>query len=351
MYGVARRSDGQNLLSSEPGSRWSVSLYSCASAVKASIKTVDFLFNGTSGLKGLKVVGTRDKVYDRSTLEPTWAVENLELPLEAVQPLWGLVAPGAKEARNTSTLRAKTLWLPGAINTTFSTAAFSQQYQNLPGVDFPPYAMGRAYSIGVPEFGETDYSGTSNLAMYIEWQECSNSSETAARILNLVWTDVAANAVTGTKGLSNLVGGKDMVSFPAQAYVRRVRYRAPFMIPAIVVIIFSVSISLAVLILWITGQFEISSMRRFLQHTSTGRILTMFLFPNECNKSSARTEDWIRRVGIKEIDLRPLGVGPEKRRHFTSNEDVDLRSYEVFYVFDPKSNTEVTGHMVDLYTP
>jgi hypothetical protein len=45
-----RRQDGGSTLIPDSGSTWSKSLYACASAVKATVKTVSFTYNGTQEL-------------------------------------------------------------------------------------------------------------------------------------------------------------------------------------------------------------------------------------------------------------------------------------------------------------
>jgi hypothetical protein len=60
--GVPIRVDEGSPLLFEPGSQWRVSLSTCATAVKATIRTTSFLLNETSGLSSLSVT-TRPKDY------------------------------------------------------------------------------------------------------------------------------------------------------------------------------------------------------------------------------------------------------------------------------------------------
>src|SRR5699024_2503127 len=57
VYGAAQRTDGGDSLVPDPGSKWVIPVYSCASSVTASIKTVTFQYNGTdlSALKAAKI--------------------------------------------------------------------------------------------------------------------------------------------------------------------------------------------------------------------------------------------------------------------------------------------------------
>lgn len=46
-----------------------------------------------------------------------------------------------------------------------------------------------------------DCTGTTNFAMFRLWQNLSDTSSSATQILNLIWTDIAAISVVGTRGL------------------------------------------------------------------------------------------------------------------------------------------------------
>ena len=60
----------------DPGSNWSIPLYSYAAGVKATIKTMSFRFNGTDDLSGLKVTEIVPKRYNDDASKPLWGVEN-----------------------------------------------------------------------------------------------------------------------------------------------------------------------------------------------------------------------------------------------------------------------------------
>lgn len=61
--------DGSASLMLDPGSSWTVPLYSCI------IKTVSFRFNGSDDLSGLTITNPVDKVYPNETSKPLWRVE------------------------------------------------------------------------------------------------------------------------------------------------------------------------------------------------------------------------------------------------------------------------------------
>ncbi|KAK3902365.1 hypothetical protein C8A05DRAFT_33927, partial [Staphylotrichum tortipilum] len=208
LYGAAVRTDGGSPLDPQPGSHWSVPVYSCAASVRATVRTVHFAHNGT-GLAGLSVVST-----DRLATSPTWAVETIDpatTKLITAQPYWGL-SPAAVPRElvgNFSAVRQDSLNLPGLLLPT-SILLTSNDYfpikpgQNLPALDFYPQALQNAFSIarpGAPGYeGYADYSGMTALAMYSKWRGLSGDAAGAAQIVKLVWTDIAANSVVGTKG-------------------------------------------------------------------------------------------------------------------------------------------------------
>lgn len=170
-------------------------MYSCISTAKAIIKTVGFRFNGTKNdLSGLEVVSLADKVYLSEESKPLWGVENTTMDLRDGGALWGLIAKDKATVLNITTVRKESLYLPGA-DPLIST-------ENNPAADFAAIALEMTYKTS-PSSSDSvvDYSGQANLAMYKRWQEFSKTPETSAKILNLIWTDIAANMVVGTKGL------------------------------------------------------------------------------------------------------------------------------------------------------
>lgn len=200
-------------MSPQSGSQWSVPVYSCAASVRATVRKVAFRDNGT-GLAALKVTATERKTYSLSNI-PLWGVENMNgTSLMDAQPLWGLLGPSntsgaiSSLAANMSTVRQEDLRLPGIVNAHSVLGGIdyipSTPGQNLPGVDFHVQALQNAFTIARPGSvgyaGYADYSGMTGLALYTKWRNLSASAEGAAAIIKLVWTDIAAKSVVGTKG-------------------------------------------------------------------------------------------------------------------------------------------------------
>jgi hypothetical protein len=197
VYGVAQSLDNKqpelwNIY--DPGSNWSIPLYSCATASKASIKTVDFKLNGT-GLADLRVLAIKDKIYDDQS-KPHWAVEETNMRLMDGAPLWGLIDPDLEPVVNISTIQREYLYLPGWID---PLGYVSVNVQNMPAIDFPGAAISMANQIGksamspfgfsglsltsisTETFQTTDYSGKSNAAMYAKWRDLSKDPVGVAR--------------------------------------------------------------------------------------------------------------------------------------------------------------------------
>ncbi|GAB1316942.1 Peptidase A1 domain-containing protein [Madurella fahalii] len=334
VYGAARRTDGGSELSPQPGSQWSVPVYSCAASVRATVRTVTFRYNGT-GLADLKVTAAERKTYSPANI-PLWAVENMNgTRLMDAQPLWGLLGPSnasaavSSLAANLSTVRQEDLRLPGIVNAHSilegNDYILSNRGQNLPGVDFHVQALHNAFAIARPGSvgyaGYADYSGMTGLALYTKWKELSVSAEGAAAIIKLVWTDIAANSVVGTKGwgLDDPIttsalprsrkraaaddAADDLV--PVTVYYRYMRYRLPYVVPAIVVLTLTAIVMVTWVVLLVLGRTGTSRMRWLLDATSSGRILGAFLWPGEAAAVRQSTDEWVKTVGTRVVFVAP----------------------------------------------
>ncbi|KAF2023260.1 hypothetical protein EK21DRAFT_118925 [Setomelanomma holmii] len=114
LYGAPIRKDDSNSSLSDPGSAWTMPMYSCMSIAKATIKIVSFRFIGTTDdLAGLEVVSLIDKIYDNKDSMPLWGVENTSMFLRDGGPLWGLISPSRQKDLNLSIVQKESLYLPG----------------------------------------------------------------------------------------------------------------------------------------------------------------------------------------------------------------------------------------------
>jgi hypothetical protein len=295
------------------------------------IKTVSFSYTGnqTDDFKSLKIIGVQEKSYTDNSTMPLWGVENLAMKLFDATPLWGLVSDKYTNWPNMSTVRKPALYLPGTVDTTITQAMSTGSHQNLAGNDFYSGAMLDAWSVGgstIPGDNMVYYTGKSNIAMYAKWQEYSRTPETAAKIINLIWTDVAANGVVGTRGhmvsepLLELYKREDeannaagnMTTFPVTLHRHRIRYHWRYAVPALILFaILSCSI-LSMFLVCIIGRASPSKIRAFTNSTSAGRLMVNFLYSNEYFSKMSRKQ-FVRRVGRKKVQIGghyPVAVDP-----------------------------------------
>lgn len=271
MYGAPQPKDGNYTIMVPPGSNWSVPMYSCILTTKALIKTVNFRFNGSrDDLSSVTVTGIRDKEYPSENSKPLWGVEKTNKTLADVRPLWGLLSSPDQGNISLSTLRKESLFLPGYVGL---KDAATTGYQNLPGVNFQSQAIDVSFGINTVNSGD-DYSGKANLALFRLWQEYSRDPKDAGRILDLVWSDKAANVVLGTRGLHDPVpaGSSDDGRVPVTFYHRRIRYHLRYAIPAIILLALAALAVLGTLLSCLRNP-GFSKMNRLLMKTSQGRIL------------------------------------------------------------------------------
>ncbi|EFR05476.1 hypothetical protein MGYG_08489 [Nannizzia gypsea CBS 118893] len=317
LYGAPQRVDGGESLIFEPGSNWTVPMYSCISVTKAVIKTVDFRFNGTDDkLSSLTVTGLREKQYPNEESKPLWAVEDTTMYLRDVRALWGLVSEeGVKGDQNISTIRKESLYLPGGGE---SSGLNAIDYQNLPGVNFYTDALGAAYE-GVSSSSES-YSGGNQLAMYRLWQELSRNASTVGKIKNLIWTDIALNAVTGTRSISPDKNNKQVLAkrddgdsqstngIPITIYQRRVHYKYGYGVLAFISLVVIAGVFFLLTSLCILRRTGLSKTRKYLDETSVGRILAARSMISGSPRPGAGisrepTDTWMKSTGKTSITL------------------------------------------------
>ncbi|KAF2183641.1 hypothetical protein K469DRAFT_739721 [Zopfia rhizophila CBS 207.26] len=315
MRAVPRRIDPGPPFLFEGGSKWSTRIFSCASALRATIKSVSFLLNGTSGLESLYITELREKQYTDNSSMPLWGIEESGLKYNGISPVWGLVHPAYEGYPNITLMRKSGLHLPGTSDDfgegMNGVAGGALQY--LPGSDFAPaamnavFGMARDYSVTKANI---DYSGAGDMAMYLRWRNLSETSTDAATIINLIWTDLAANAVTGGKGVlgSNNAGRPDeIVPMTVIRIAHKVKYHMAYGVPAFILLLALTFICILALVSLLHGQANWSKLRTQLHLSSTGRIFTTVIYP-ESSDLAMSTKDWSRQHGKAKIDLSDGGV-------------------------------------------
>jgi hypothetical protein len=305
----------------DSGSRWSQPLYACATAAKASVKTVSFSFNGTDdSLDKLNITKIQKKVYPDEKSKPLWGVENTgnAYNLDQLKLVWGLVSSQYEGNANISTVRQESLYLPGWGS--LGAGLYDIDSSNIPASDFYTGATGKAYRIGLANSEDMDYTGDTNMAMWVRWQQLSKSPQNATAIPNLVWTDYAASAVVGTKGVlgPGNVGIQNAVSVPVTPTRLLIKYHYLFGIPAFISAVGIILVTAVAFVVLLFGRGGIGRMRSHLHQTSPGRIFTTFLYPMPGGMTMS-SRDWIKQMGKRGVDISgdyPLATegmrGPEK---------------------------------------
>ncbi|EXJ94562.1 hypothetical protein A1O1_02958 [Capronia coronata CBS 617.96] len=352
IFGAARRKDGSKSLVFEPETWWTQSVYSCASAMKASIKEVRFRYNATgltgNTLKALTVVNVTDKPYSDNKSMPLWGVESPDMELADVPQLWGLISPELESSVNLSTIRAPHLYLPGYGGL---LSGSSPGQENLPAADGLTDVLAGVYQDTLGAGDMADYTGTTNMAMYATWRDLASSAATMKKIPNLIWTDLAANMLIGTRSWTSgsalpanlqkradTANGSDGNSavVPVTVYQRQIRYHWLFAIPAFLALFLFLVVLMAALVSVLSGRGLPARVQHYLYHLSSGRLLGSIQYPDE-GDSLAPTKEWIARVG-----RRPSGLheGPRDR-------DAGLRISPLLGQQDQMVRPEKPGGIVD----
>ncbi|KAH8891705.1 hypothetical protein GQ53DRAFT_865652 [Thozetella sp. PMI_491] len=276
----------------QDGSRWSSSLYSCASTLKARIKTVSFLTNGTSStLSDLAVKNIRPKSYSSPSEAPIWGVEDSGLAVIQIRPVWGLVSSAYSSFPNVSIVQKPELYLPvGWQGSGVGSVEFNSQ-DNTPAATFGWESINTLYyGLSSEIRALPDYYGGTSVAVLSYWQKQSTDPKGIAAMMNTLWTDLAAPAVVGTKSVNSAMQVK------VSPVVRRVKYNILYAIPAFLVAVSMALILAASVVLMLMGKVSGKAVVVNLKKTSVGRIFMTFLSPEASDLSMGSTE-WSLKNG------------------------------------------------------
>lgn len=358
-YAAAVRVDGVQTLLTEPNTTYRQSVFTCASLNKVSIKTVGFRYNATLGhnLQSLSILNVTDKSYASEADMPLWGIEEPQeqFRIADVNQFWGLVSDDFDAAdatkNNISLKRAPEIYLPG-YTWDNPLMSFYPGYEYLPASASPKSILASAYALGgAGSAGGAgmDYSGASSLAMSQRWQRLSQNTSTVPDILKIMWTDLAMNAIEGTRGWAEEVdltkrddnssaSGSTLV--PVLVYQKRVQYKWLYAIPAFVALGLFGLLALASVVFSLVRQGP-ARVRYYLNQLSAGRLLAMQHYPGQCEKG-APTKTWIDRVGIHDVNItqNPIGgavqqgLAPTPLAYGIAGKDTNVNT----------STTEVTAH-------
>ncbi|KAJ7235825.1 hypothetical protein C8J57DRAFT_1194628 [Mycena rebaudengoi] len=256
-----RRTDGGDPLIPADNSTWSQRVYGCASATRARMQRVQFSFNGTMDLSALSI--TRRDI-DTPVL---WATEKMDINIMDIDLFWGRVPDSLEGDASLSTIRSDVFYLPAGGVDISGLLTIASGYVKTPLV-MPALAWATALealsSAGIQGF--PDYSGTNSFALQQKYQSLmlADSANGAAKIQNLVWTDVMANNMLGSDTRQTLLVVENV---PTTAYDLR------YAIPALLLLLLWVpSLAGALFVLVMPGMLNVSYLRYLIGHTAAGRI-------------------------------------------------------------------------------
>ncbi|KAH7176141.1 hypothetical protein EDB81DRAFT_633863 [Dactylonectria macrodidyma] len=273
----------------EDGSKWSSPLYTCASAVRATIKKVTFFYNGTEGsLDNLVIKEIEDKKYENEDEMPLWGVEDWFYKLDQMHPIWGLLDPAFEGFQNISTIRAPSLYMVGSGEGFGEVLGTQSPAMNLPGSIVPTGAMHTisAFSSAMDASAVPfDFTAQNSLSLWIKWKELSRSEDTVSKIIKLLWTDLASSAIVGTKGVLGHGNNEPDNAVPIQLFpmVHKVKYHWTFGIPAFLVLFCMAIILILAVVYAVMGQSNIDILGQRLKQVAAGRLLTTVFHPESSN--------------------------------------------------------------------
>ena len=258
-----------------PNLNWYQPLYSCVSAIEASIKRVQFKVNGTSALSNLII----QKVQSADGTTRTWGVENTGRSIYELDPLWGLVSADKTNISGISALRRSYLYLRAAGSSFIGSGGSTTVRDSIAGASAPSTQLDTVYGFvnRDPDLGGSitfpDYTGATTWSLFTNWSRLSRNTSTAGHIPNLIWTDLMANAVIGTKSLlSNST--RFQYKRPAAPYFQTVVYNWQYAGFALAFAVMYIMLLLWSLLLSATRECNFSMLRFFLNQSSAGRTMT-----------------------------------------------------------------------------
>jgi hypothetical protein len=276
------------------------------------------LVSGSKGtLADVAVTDIQPKTYTRGNL-PHWGIERTNSSRYMIQdvPLfWGLVDPSYTDSPDLKVVQGESIYLPAAVHgqhigkvwtDSFAAgSAFNSAWSSVYGDAASVKGSGIVY---VPSYsGETDYG------LSLKWRNLSSTPEGAAKILNLIWTDLASFATVGTKtgfeGINQPSLGRRGTTQVAlgtrqvQRNVHVLEYKdIRYAIPAMIAVgLFVIGVSGA-LFLVITRIVSFRTIIHYMNQTSMGRAVTQAKNTGE-GSSVWTTSQWLDLAGTVHLNI------------------------------------------------
>lgn len=304
VYGAPNRPDGLDSQALDPWTNWTQTVMACASVARASIKTVRFFANGTT-LSDAQVLNISAKIYENPSNMPVWATERTNLTVRNLTPFWGIVDSKYEDSPALWTRRSDQLYLLAGQG--YNTGDLSTGADGNPS-GIPLISLSAAYQVGgsITGSGMFDYSGQNSFALTVKWRELSRSPQTAPQIINLIFTDIMANTLLGTKAgnlpsgtNSTAVSGSRQYQNFVQTWEKKIVYDIRYAIPAIILLTLWLPILLVALILWCTSRASIAALKQLINQLSAGRLSTNLLLRTDSPSlpADASSKEWSEKAG------------------------------------------------------
>ncbi|KAG0637153.1 hypothetical protein HOY80DRAFT_1085658 [Tuber brumale] len=132
--------------------------------------------------------------------------------------------------------------------------------------------------------------------------------DSAPLIPNLIWTNIAANSLVGTKSVFSAYsvgeGDKNPTDgmLAVDTYGKIITYDLLFAIPGLTILEMWVTSLFIALLMLVASRVSLAVVRELVNHASTGRLVTNLLYPKTCEQS-APTKAWVRDTGKKKIGI------------------------------------------------
>jgi len=326
ILGPANKTGGPDTPLVEPGSEWTRPVYMCASTTKATIKSVSFSFNQSQGsaLDALSVIAMKDKRYVSKKDMPLWGIETPNMTLSTMDPLWGLIDPDWIDIINVTTFQSPHLYVPAGSSTIYrSMLNIDGGNSYMPGTAAPAMIWASAYTPRITlSSGFQDLSGWNRLSLAHMWARMAATSSGTAGIMNLIWTDFAANALVGTRGWlddhtlpPNLQGDNALQKrsnsssttsaarsrVSVRPSVRTTHYHWLYAVPAGLTLLLAAVVCATALVAVVSGKGTISRVRYHLNSLSSGRLLVALNIG--VSDFESRTAEWLESSGRKKMSL------------------------------------------------
>ncbi|RPA82505.1 hypothetical protein BJ508DRAFT_414119 [Ascobolus immersus RN42] len=285
----------------DPGTRWEHHVYTCVTALTASVKRVSFSYNATN--ETISVLNVDNLPATEPT--PLWGMENPRWNISDVQPVWGIVSEDSTSNPALSTIRKSKFYHPAGSGSIFGELMGTLA---LPVVGLT--ALERMFEIfyrktsalqatnGV-EYGT--YSGAANYEAYQRWVETTKSPEKAWKMIHVIWADIMGNMAVGT----NSIPAQD--SLPVLVWERQILYDIRFAIPAFIFLLVFLVFITSLLYLVVTKKTSIENVRQLVNMTGTGRVITNLQSPGVV-APNAKTREWVTGAG-QEVVRVPYRMG------------------------------------------